>query len=115
MYPDAYEIGLPNQGVMILYEVLNEQPDVLAERTYAVWPDLAALMREHGVGRTKKSALPAQVGEHLDLVGRQVGGVGQPHGTVLQGVHRVLGGHRVGTEAADRGPPLDGIDGVHAP
>jgi radical SAM superfamily enzyme YgiQ (UPF0313 family) len=49
MYPDAYEVGLPNQGVMILYEVLNELPDVLAERTYAVWPDLEALMREHGV------------------------------------------------------------------
>src|SRR5687768_1261928 len=49
MYPDAYEVGLPNQGVMILYEVLNELPDVLAERTYAVWPDLEALMREHDV------------------------------------------------------------------
>src|SRR6187397_2597954 len=49
MYPDAYEVGLPNQGVQILYEVLNEQDDVLAERTYAVWPDLEALMREHGV------------------------------------------------------------------
>jgi radical SAM family uncharacterized protein len=49
MYPDAYEVGLPNQGIMILYEVLNEQPDVLAERTYAVWPDLEKLMREHGV------------------------------------------------------------------
>src|SRR6201996_4026899 len=49
MYPDAYEVGLPNQGVMILYEVLNERPDALAERCYAVWPDLEALMREHGV------------------------------------------------------------------
>ena len=49
MYPDAYEVGLPNQGLMILYEVLNERPDALAERTYAVWPDLAALMRENGV------------------------------------------------------------------
>jgi radical SAM family uncharacterized protein len=49
MYPDAYEVGLPNQGIMILYEVLNEQPDVLAERTYSVWPDLEALMREHDV------------------------------------------------------------------
>lgn len=48
-YPDAYEVGLPNQGVMILYEVLNEQPDVLAERTYSVWPDLEELMREHEV------------------------------------------------------------------
>ncbi|MFC4942260.1 TIGR03960 family B12-binding radical SAM protein [Pseudonocardia sp. GCM10023141] len=49
MYPDAYEVGLPNQGIMILYEVLNERPDALAERCYAVWPDLEALMREHGV------------------------------------------------------------------
>jgi radical SAM superfamily enzyme YgiQ (UPF0313 family) len=51
MYPDAYEVGLPNQGVQILYEVLNERDDALAERTYAVWPDLEALMREHGVGQ----------------------------------------------------------------
>ena len=49
MYPDAYEVGVPNQGVMILYEVLNERPDALAERSYAVWPDIEALMREHGV------------------------------------------------------------------
>ena len=49
MYPDAYEIGVPNQGVQILYEVLNEQPDVLAERTYSVWSDLETLMREHDV------------------------------------------------------------------
>lgn len=49
MYPDAYEVGLPNQGVMILYEVLNEREGVLAERTYSVWPDLEELMREHRV------------------------------------------------------------------
>ncbi|PZF83849.1 TIGR03960 family B12-binding radical SAM protein [Jiangella anatolica] len=51
MYPDAYEVGLPNQGVQILYELLNEQYGVLAERTYAVWPDLEQLMREHGIGQ----------------------------------------------------------------
>jgi radical SAM family uncharacterized protein len=49
MYPDAYEVGQPNQGLMILYEILNEQPGVLAERTYSVWPDLEALMRQHDV------------------------------------------------------------------
>jgi radical SAM family uncharacterized protein len=47
MYPDAYEVGVPNQGLQILYEVLNERDGVLAERTYCVWPDLEALMREH--------------------------------------------------------------------
>src|SRR5437660_235514 len=49
MYPDAYEVGLPNQGVQILYEVLNERADVLAERTYSVWPDMEALMRSEGI------------------------------------------------------------------
>ena len=49
MYPDAYEVGLPNQGIQILYEILNERSDALAERCYAVWPDLEALMREAGV------------------------------------------------------------------
>src|SRR3954470_4893852 len=49
MYPDAYEVGLPNQGVQILYEVLNERDDTLAERTYSVWPDMEALLREHGI------------------------------------------------------------------
>src|SRR6478752_234977 len=48
-YPDAYEVAQPNQGVAILYEILNEQDWILAERTYAVWGDLEALMREHGV------------------------------------------------------------------
>src|SRR6266516_7917737 len=49
MYPDAYEVGLPNQGIQILYEVLNDREGVLAERTYSVWPDLEQLMREHDV------------------------------------------------------------------
>ncbi len=49
MYPDAYEVGASNQGIQILYEVLNEQDGVLAERTYSVWQDLEGKMREHQV------------------------------------------------------------------
>jgi len=49
MYPDAYEVGLPNQGVQILYEVLNERDWIMAERTYSVWPDMEAVMREHDI------------------------------------------------------------------
>jgi radical SAM family uncharacterized protein len=44
-YPDTYEIGLPNQGLQILYEILNERDDALAERTYAPWTDLRDEMR----------------------------------------------------------------------
>src|SRR5260370_1013154 len=49
MYPDAYEVGVPNQGIQILYEILNARDGVLAERTYSVWPDLEGLMRQHQV------------------------------------------------------------------
>ncbi|RFU37691.1 TIGR03960 family B12-binding radical SAM protein [Actinomadura logoneensis] len=49
MYPDAYEVGLPNQGVQILYEILNEREGVLAERTYAVWPDMEQVMRDNAI------------------------------------------------------------------
>src|SRR5688500_3618250 len=48
-YPDTYEIGLPNQGLQILYEILNERPDAVAERAYAPWTDLEALLRAEGV------------------------------------------------------------------
>jgi radical SAM family uncharacterized protein len=48
-YPDAYEVGQPNQGVAILYEVLNERDWILAERTYSVWPDMEAQLRAHGI------------------------------------------------------------------
>ena len=51
MYPDAYEVALPNQGVMILYEVINERPDALAERSYSVWPDMEALLRREGISQ----------------------------------------------------------------
>src|SRR5690606_28700671 len=47
VYPDTYEIGLPNQGLQILYEILNERPDAAAERSYAPWTDLEVLLREH--------------------------------------------------------------------
>jgi radical SAM family uncharacterized protein len=49
IYPDTYEIGLPNQGLQILYEILNERTDAVAERTYAPWVDMEASMRSAGI------------------------------------------------------------------
>ena len=49
VYPDTYEIGLPNQGLQILYEILNERPDALAERSYAPWTDLEEVLRREGM------------------------------------------------------------------
>ncbi len=49
VYPDTYEIGLPNQGLQILYEILNERDDAVAERSYAPWTDLEGELRRAGL------------------------------------------------------------------
>ena len=48
-YPDAYAVGQPNQGIQILYELLNDRATALAERAYAPWVDLEELLREEGI------------------------------------------------------------------
>ena len=48
-YPDVYEIGMSNMALPILYELLNSQPDVLSERAFAPWVDMAAEMRSAGI------------------------------------------------------------------
>ncbi len=44
-YPDVYDIGMSNLGLAILYDILNSQPDVVAERVYAPWLDMESEMR----------------------------------------------------------------------
>ncbi len=48
-FPDTYEIGMSNLGLAILYDLLNRQEDVLAERVYAPWVDMEAAMRAAGI------------------------------------------------------------------
>lgn len=48
-YPDTYEIGTSNLALPILYEILNSQPDVLAERVYAPWVDMEATLRKQDI------------------------------------------------------------------
>lgn len=48
-YPDVYEIGMSNIAIPILYDLLNRQPDVLAERVYAPWADMAKVMPAQGI------------------------------------------------------------------
>jgi len=48
-YPDLYEIGMSNMALPILYDLLNNQPDVLAERVYAPWVDMQSVMQSKGI------------------------------------------------------------------
>jgi radical SAM family uncharacterized protein len=49
VFPDIYDIGVSNVGLKILYDQINQRSDSLAERSYAPWTDMDALMREHGI------------------------------------------------------------------
>ncbi|MCD6518959.1 MAG: TIGR03960 family B12-binding radical SAM protein [Anaerolineae bacterium] len=48
-YPDIYEIGMSNLGLTILYDLVNREPDMLAERVYAPWHDMESVMRSAGI------------------------------------------------------------------
>ena len=47
-YPDAYDIGMSNMGLGILYDILNRREESLCERAFAPWPDMEAEMRAAG-------------------------------------------------------------------
>ncbi len=48
-FPDIYELGGSNLGLMILYDLINQREDLLAERVYCPWPDFEFQMRQTGI------------------------------------------------------------------
>ncbi len=67
VYPDTYEVGMPHQGLRILYHVLNQEAEIWAERAFAPWPDMEALLRRRGWPlATLESRTPLAA---LDVVG----------------------------------------------
>ncbi|MBV9121171.1 MAG: TIGR03960 family B12-binding radical SAM protein, partial [Chloroflexi bacterium] len=48
-FPDVYEVGSSNMGLQILYNIVNLQSGMQAERAYCPWPDMEQVMRESGV------------------------------------------------------------------
>jgi radical SAM family uncharacterized protein len=95
-YPDTYEVGQPNQGIQILYEVLNERAATLAERAYAPWVDLEALQREHGIPTFSLET-------HRPLWAFDVFAVTLPHELGHTNLLNLLDLGRVPHRAADRG------------
>jgi radical SAM family uncharacterized protein len=45
VFPDVYDLGMSNLGLAILYDIVNRQSDMLAERSYLPWVDMIAAMR----------------------------------------------------------------------
>ncbi|HEX4081767.1 MAG TPA: TIGR03960 family B12-binding radical SAM protein [Acidimicrobiales bacterium] len=97
LYPDTYEIGLPNQGLQILYELLNERSDAVAERAYAPWVDMEAAMRA--------AAVPLfSVENHLPARAFDVLAFNLSAELVYTNVLNLIDLAGVGLHAADRGP-----------
>ena len=48
-FPDVYEIGMSNLGMMILYDMFNERPDTWCERVFSPWTDLDEVMRREKI------------------------------------------------------------------
>lgn len=49
IFPDIYDLGMSNLGLAILYEILNNRTDALAERVYSPWIDMEAALREASI------------------------------------------------------------------
>jgi radical SAM family uncharacterized protein len=48
-FPDIYDLGMSNLGLAILYDILNQDPDTLAERVFTPWPDMEEALRREGL------------------------------------------------------------------
>ena len=96
-YPDAYEVGISNQALQILYDQVNRRPAMAAERVYCPWPDMADAMRREQIPLfTLESWRP--VGE-LDLLG-----ITLQAELTYSNVLEVLDLAGIPIRAADRGP-----------
>jgi radical SAM family uncharacterized protein len=49
VFPDIYDLGMSNLGLAILYDIVNRQPDMLAERAYLPWVDMIGAMRRASI------------------------------------------------------------------
>jgi radical SAM family uncharacterized protein/radical SAM-linked protein len=66
-FPDVYEMGMSHLGLKILYSIVNAVPDLYAERVFAPWADMEAVMREnHTPLATLETSTPLS---ELDLLG----------------------------------------------
>lgn len=66
-FPDTYEVGMSHLGMKVLYETLNNQPDIWCERCFTPWLDMMQKMREHNIPLyTLESKTPLS---EMDIVG----------------------------------------------
>jgi len=66
-FPDIYEIGMSYFGFQILYNILNSENDILAERVYAPWIDMIEIMKKYKIPLfSLESKIPIK---NFDIIG----------------------------------------------
>jgi len=66
-FPDLYEVGMSNLGLQILYHIVNQKKDFVAERVFAPGTDLEELLRREKISLfSLETFTPLQ---EFDLVG----------------------------------------------
>src|SRR5581483_9166466 len=96
VFPDIYDIGVSNVGLKILYDEINQREDALAERAYAPWTDMDALMREHGIPLYSLESKRPLSG--FDLIGFSL-----PYETLYTNTLNILDLSGIPVRSADRG------------
>lgn len=97
LFPDLYEVGMSCLGYQILYSIINRLEWAAAERAYAVWPDMQAQMRQHGIPLyTLESFRPVR---DFDVVGFSL-----QYELLYTNVLAMLELAGIPTESAKRGP-----------
>ncbi len=49
VFPDIYDLGMSNVGLAILYDLVNQREEALAERAYAPAADMETLLRDSNI------------------------------------------------------------------
>ncbi len=49
VFPDIYDLGQSNLGMALLYDRLNQQADIAAERAFSPWVDMETAMRNEEI------------------------------------------------------------------
>jgi radical SAM family uncharacterized protein len=96
-FPEVYEIAQSHLGLQILYDVLNRRHDVAAERVYAPWPDLEALLRRRGLPLVSLES-------HLPLADFHVVGMSLQYELTYTNLLTMLELGRIPLRTAARGP-----------
>ena len=107
-FPDLYDLGMSNLGLAVLYDLLNQRPDVLCERAYCPWLDMEAALRRAGLPLYSLETKHPLA--EFDLIG-----ISLPYEQLYTNALNLLDLAGLPLRAAERGPGLPlGIAGGHA-